>query len=85
MSVLSHSIYCGPAPLSEQETSAVAKFLRANRAIIKGYITLHSYGNYIIHPWGYDTKRYPADVEELVIDLVNLKKMSLFVFKFENN
>lgn len=61
-----------PKGLSEPESQALAKFLSANRDTIKLYLTIHSYGEYILYPWGYTTT-LPHDEPELrkLTNLVN--------------
>ncbi|KAJ8684202.1 hypothetical protein QAD02_019994, partial [Eretmocerus hayati] len=46
-------IYAGSAPFSEPETAALRDFILARKGQIKAYVTLHSYGNYFLHPWGF--------------------------------
>jgi len=58
-------IYCGPSSFSEVEAQNMKRYLDANAASIKGVLTLHSYGQYWIYPWGYKTGTYPPDVAEL--------------------
>ncbi|XP_044004140.1 carboxypeptidase B-like isoform X1 [Aphidius gifuensis] len=48
--------YAGPKPFSEPETQALRDFLLANKQAIKVYLTLHSYGNWLLHPWGWTDK-----------------------------
>ncbi|XP_065220168.1 carboxypeptidase B-like [Planococcus citri] len=57
-------IYAGSGPLSEPETKAVANFILNNESKFKGFVTFHSYGQYILYPWGY-AKRLPPDAEDL--------------------
>ncbi|KAF5301245.1 hypothetical protein FQR65_LT00945 [Abscondita terminalis] len=56
--------YLGPRPFSEKETQNVKNYIYANSDNIKLYLTLHSYGNYILYPWGY-TFQLPHDAFEL--------------------
>lgn len=56
--------YHGPSALSEIEAQHVSDFLLANRNSIKVYLTLHSYGQYWLTPWGY-TSNYPSDYDNL--------------------
>ncbi|XP_015591347.1 carboxypeptidase B [Cephus cinctus] len=56
--------YAGKAPFSEVETQALRNFVLANKDSIKLYLTYHSYGNYILYPWGY-TSDLPDDEPEL--------------------
>lgn len=45
--------YRGRAPLSEPETLAVGELMGALGPACKFYLTLHSYGNMLLYPWGY--------------------------------
>lgn len=56
--------YQGPNAASEPETKAISKYILANNSQFKGYITFHSYGQYILYPWGY-AKKYTADHDAL--------------------
>ncbi|XP_078035045.1 carboxypeptidase B [Augochlora pura] len=56
--------YAGPKPFSEQENRNLRDFINARKQNIKAYITLHSYGQYILYPWGY-THQVPANEAEL--------------------
>jgi len=58
-------IYRGPSAFSEIEAMNMKRYLDANASMIKGVLTLHSYGQYWIYPWGYATGTYPPDVAEL--------------------
>ena len=60
-------IYAGPTPLSEPETSSVADFIMQENMdeSFVGFLTVHSYGQYWLCPWGYD-EIYPDDYDELV-------------------
>ncbi|XP_012340528.1 carboxypeptidase B-like isoform X2 [Apis florea] len=57
-------IYGGSGPFSEPETNAIRYFFEASAANFKAYLTFHSYGQYILYPWGYD-KRVPPDYADL--------------------
>ncbi|KAE9556717.1 hypothetical protein FO519_000123 [Halicephalobus sp. NKZ332] len=57
--------YAGPSALSEIEGKNLANFVNANNNTIKAYLTLHSYGEDILYPWGYTTGHYPPDVNDL--------------------
>lgn len=48
-------IYGGSGAFSEPETRAIKTFLTPKAARIGGSISLHSYGEYILYPWGYDS------------------------------
>lgn len=43
--------YRGPSPFSEPETQAIDNFMRTHN--IKTAFNYHTYGNYLIYPWGY--------------------------------
>lgn len=46
--------YRGSHAFSEPETLAMKNFLLTEKADFKLYLTFHSYGQYILYPWGYD-------------------------------
>ncbi|XP_036099004.1 mast cell carboxypeptidase A [Molossus molossus] len=56
--------YAGPAPESEKETRAVTDFIRKHRKSLEAYITIHSYSQMVLFPYGY-TAKLPPDQEEL--------------------
>ncbi|KAJ3625123.1 hypothetical protein MTP99_018686 [Tenebrio molitor] len=57
--------YGGSGPFSEPETSAVRNFIQGNSAANwKAYISFHSYGQYVLYPWGYD-RVVPPDYKDL--------------------
>ncbi|XP_046998059.1 carboxypeptidase B-like [Schistocerca americana] len=56
--------YAGEGPFSEPETRALRDYVLKNADRIKLYLTLHSYGGYILYPWGYTTE-LPEDWETL--------------------
>ncbi|XP_064081518.1 carboxypeptidase B1-like [Macrobrachium nipponense] len=51
------SIYKGRQPFSEPESRALREAMVAVKDRIHAYITIHSYGQYILYPWGYTTVR----------------------------
>ncbi|KAM5277473.1 mast cell carboxypeptidase A [Hipposideros larvatus] len=51
--------YRGPAPESEKETKAVTDFIRSHLKFIKAYITIHSYSQMLLVPYGYTTELPP--------------------------
>jgi len=59
-------VYLGPSPNSEPETRNLKAFLDANAANIKAYVTLHSYSQDFLVPWGYAVNTYPPDFAELM-------------------
>ncbi|NWH72903.1 CBPO Carboxypeptidase, partial [Piaya cayana] len=58
-------IFCGSGPESEPETRAVAQFIEGKKSDILCYLTIHSYGQYILTPYGSTTKP-PSNNEELM-------------------
>lgn len=56
--------YHGPEAFSEPEARALSKFLTKYSKQIKLYLTFHSYGKYLLYPWGY-TDSLPDDADEL--------------------
>lgn len=58
-------IYGGSGPFSEPETAAIQRFITTTPANNwKAYLTFHSYGQYILFPWGYD-RVVPPDYLDL--------------------
>lgn len=47
----SSDTYRGPAPFSEPENQAIDSFMRGHN--IKTCLNYHTYGSYLIYPWGY--------------------------------
>lgn len=56
--------YGGSKAFSEIESLNVANFLKKHSNSIKLYLTFHSYGQYILYPWGF-TSSLPENVDEL--------------------
>ncbi|XP_053982799.1 carboxypeptidase B-like [Hylaeus volcanicus] len=56
--------YAGPHAFSEPETKAMADYILANKKRIRMYLTLHSYSQMWLIPWGY-TYSKPSDYSEL--------------------
>ncbi|XP_018335306.1 mast cell carboxypeptidase A-like [Agrilus planipennis] len=56
--------YPGPKPFSEAETINFREYVRSLGTRIKLYVSLHSYGNMILYPWGY-TESSPQNVDSL--------------------
>lgn len=52
-------LYKGPAPFSEPEAQAVRDLVSAQRFDL--LISLHSYGDMILYPWGYSTVQAPDE------------------------
>ncbi|KAG9330803.1 hypothetical protein JZ751_022063 [Albula glossodonta] len=58
-------IYCGPRPLSEVEAQAVTDFVGSRSADILCFLTIHSYGQLILVPYGHPQIAAP-NYDELV-------------------
>lgn len=58
-------VYAGYTPFSEPETRALRDYLLKYKDDIKLYLAIHSYGRYLIFPWGY-TSALPDDNDLLV-------------------
>lgn len=56
--------YHGPYANSEPEVEAIVNFVK-NHGNIKAFISIHSYSQLLLYPYGYTTTPVP-DVEELV-------------------
>lgn len=48
-------IYGGSGPFSEPETRAIQDYVSGLRKNIDASLSFHSYGQYILYPWGYDS------------------------------
>lgn len=57
-------IYAGPSAFSEPETLAQKKFFERSQEKFFAFLTFHSYGQYILYPWGYDVV-VPPDHQDL--------------------
>ncbi|KAL1117211.1 hypothetical protein AAG570_004538, partial [Ranatra chinensis] len=56
--------FVGKGPFSEAESRALRDYALRIKNRIKLYITLHSYGQYLLYPWGYDNV-LPNDWKDL--------------------
>ncbi|XP_069113551.1 carboxypeptidase B-like [Argopecten irradians] len=56
--------YAGPHALSEPETQAMAHAIDSVASHALVYLNIHSYGQYMIYPWGY-TAQLPPDAADL--------------------
>lgn len=57
-------IYAGSGPFSEPETKSMDDFMKSTAANFGGFISYHSYGEFILYPWGYD-RVVPSDYLDL--------------------
>ncbi|XP_061394965.1 carboxypeptidase B1-like [Musca vetustissima] len=58
-------LYRGEKAFSEPETQVVRDIMRTYRGRLMWYLTLHSYGNYILLPWGH-TNELPENFYEMM-------------------
>lgn len=68
-------IFGGTGPFSEPETQAIRNFLTSlGPGKVTGSMSLHSYGQYILYPWGYDRVVPPdhKDLENLAVEARNV-------------
>ena len=61
--------FAGPRPNSEPEAAAVSEFMLARNGSWDLFITLHSYGQLWMSPYGY-TKTLPENYESLVCAVI---------------
>lgn len=57
-------IYGGPHAFSEPESAAQKRFFEQTTEKFHAFLTFHSYGQYILYPWGYDVV-LPPDHQDL--------------------
>ncbi|XP_045416201.1 carboxypeptidase O [Lemur catta] len=57
--------FCGTGPVSEPETKAVSSFVESEKDNILCFLTMHSYGQFILTPYGY-TQNKSSNHEELI-------------------
>lgn len=73
--------YAGPAAFSEPETVALSNFVGSVADEVDIYLAFHSYGHYILYPYGH-TIEPAANVELLVserfLSLISLTKDLIF-------
>ena len=72
-------IFAGASEFSEPETKAQKLFMENRAANFKGFLTFHSYGQYILYPWGYDAA-VPKDFKDLHrVGLEGKNKSNIFL------
>ncbi|KAH9643630.1 hypothetical protein HF086_006106 [Spodoptera exigua] len=57
--------YAGPKPFSEPETRMVRNIMMDNAKRMKLYVSLHSYGQYLVYPWGFTGDYLPKQWKKL--------------------
>ncbi|XP_055978035.1 carboxypeptidase B [Sorex fumeus] len=68
--------YCGPSAESENETKALADFIRAHLSSIKAYLTIHSYSQMMLYPYSYDYTVAKDNVELNALAKATVKELA---------
>ncbi|EYC02581.1 hypothetical protein Y032_0099g3191 [Ancylostoma ceylanicum] len=71
-----HETYHGPDAFSEPETQAVRDYLQANRP--EAFITLHSYSQMWLIPYGHRKRSYPQDYHTALRPLADRATKALY-------
>ncbi|XP_078582352.1 carboxypeptidase B-like isoform X2 [Branchiostoma floridae x Branchiostoma japonicum] len=58
--------YHGRSPVSEPEVKGVSDFILQRRGEIQAYLSLHSYGQLWMYPYGYNATKLPKDNKDHV-------------------
>ncbi|KAJ8253010.1 hypothetical protein GJAV_G00208140 [Gymnothorax javanicus] len=69
------NIYCGPKALSEVEAMAVTEFVQQRAKDILCFLTIHSYGQLILVPYGHPEITAPNYNEIMQVGLAAAKEM----------
>lgn len=56
--------FAGTGAFSEPESNALKNFMSTSAANFEAWLTFHSYGQFILYPWGYD-RTVPPDYKDL--------------------
>jgi len=59
-------LYAGPKPFSEPEMSALANYVTSIKDRIQLYISFHSYGQYLLSPYGHNKTEFPENYDHLL-------------------
>ncbi|KZS08436.1 Carboxypeptidase B [Daphnia magna] len=73
-------VFKGSKAFSEVETLAYSKFIISKSKQIKLYLTLHSYGQKLLIPWGYN-REYPSNFADMLA-LGNCAASKFKIFKY---
>ncbi|CAJ0592513.1 unnamed protein product [Cylicocyclus nassatus] len=71
-----HETYHGPSAFSEPETIAVRDYLQANKP--EAFITLHSYSQMWLIPYGHKRRSYPQDFDTALRPLAERATKALY-------
>ncbi|XP_074860827.1 mast cell carboxypeptidase A-like [Carettochelys insculpta] len=76
--------YIGPAPESEDETKAVASFIRNHLSSINAYLSIHAYSQMLMFPYGYTFNKAPNHAELMKVAKAAVEALSsLYGTKYE--
>jgi len=61
-------LYAGPSPESDPEISQLTAYINNSipEGTIKIYISLHSYGQYVLSPWGHTALEFPEHYPQMM-------------------
>ena len=59
-----YEMFAGSEPFSEQESKALADYIKSIRKDLVAYVSLHCYGQSWMTPWGF-TKKRPGQYKEM--------------------
>lgn len=61
-------LYGGPSAESDPEISQLTSYINNSipEGTIKIYISLHSYGQYVLSPWGHTAEEFPDDYPKMM-------------------
>ncbi|KAM4602147.1 carboxypeptidase O-like [Polymixia lowei] len=62
-------VYCGSKPLSESEAQAVTTFVEAHKEYVLCFLTIHSYGQLLLLPYGHPNVNAPNYKELMDVGL----------------
>uniref|UniRef100_A0A1L8EGB4 Zinc carboxypeptidase A 1 n=2 Tax=Haematobia irritans TaxID=7368 RepID=A0A1L8EGB4_HAEIR len=58
--------YAGTSPFSEPEAKALSEFVASIKDKINVYISFHSYGQYLLSPYGHTKEEFPENYDDLL-------------------
>lgn len=58
--------YAGPTPFSEPEADALAKYVTSIKDKINIYLSFHSYGQYLLSPYGHTKEEFPENYDDIL-------------------
>ncbi|XP_065358302.1 zinc carboxypeptidase-like [Calliphora vicina] len=58
--------FAGPKAFSEPEADALAKFVTSIKDKINIYLSFHSYGQYLLSPYGHTAEEFPENYDDIL-------------------